>query len=145
MATLGALLSGKFITFPIKLIHTQAGWVFKRTWDPFHKSFFQRNSNLLEISFCSHPSGSEVIAMKFCIWHDSSAVVACAKFCSDMITNNWVTVKQYARICGPKLDIRERINNYIPHNMVGCNFLSMLPYLLQANNYDTFPSVLRSN
>ena len=37
--------------------------------------------------FGSLPSCNEVIAMKFCIWHDddSYAGVACAKFCSDMI------------------------------------------------------------
>ena len=41
----------------------------------------------------SHPSCSEVIAIKFCTWHDSCIVVACAKFCSDMIPYNGVTLK----------------------------------------------------
>ena len=31
--------------------------------------------------------------MKFCTWHDSCAVVACAKFCSDMILYNGFTLK----------------------------------------------------
>ena len=47
----------------------------------------------MEILFCSHPSCSEVIAMKFCTWHDSSAVVACSEFSSDVITCNGVTLK----------------------------------------------------
>ena len=34
-----------------------------------------------------------MIATKFCTWHDSCAVVACAKFCCDMITSNWITAK----------------------------------------------------
>ena len=41
---------------------------------PFHKRFFDCNTNLMEISFCSHPSCSQLITMKFCTWHDSSAV-----------------------------------------------------------------------
>ena len=62
-------------------------------WDPFHEWFFHHNSNLMEILFCSHPSCNEVIAMKFCTGHDSCAVVGCAKFCSDMMSYNGVTLK----------------------------------------------------
>ena len=47
----------------------------------------------MEISFCSHPNSNEVIAMKFCTWQDSCAIVACATFCCDMITNNWLTAE----------------------------------------------------
>ena len=47
----------------------------------------------LEISLWSHPCCSEVIAMKFCTWHNSCAVMACAKFCSDMISYNGGTLK----------------------------------------------------
>ena len=45
------------------------------------------NSNSMEISFCSHPCCSKVSATKFCIWHDNcaTAVVTCAKFCSNKI------------------------------------------------------------
>ena len=35
---------------------------------PFHKQFFHCDSNSPAISFCSHQSCSEVIAMKFCTW-----------------------------------------------------------------------------
>ena len=43
--------------------------------------------------FCSNPIGRKVIDKKFCTWHDSCAVVTCAKFCSDMVTYNRVTLK----------------------------------------------------
>ena len=55
--------------------------------------FIHRNSNLMEISCCAHPSCVEVIATKFCTWHDSWAVVPCAKFNSDILPYNEVTVK----------------------------------------------------
>ena len=51
------------------------------------------NSNSMYISFCSHRSFNIVINMKFCIWHNSSAVVAYAKFCSDMLLYKGVTLK----------------------------------------------------
>ena len=61
---------------------------------PISPMIFHRNSNFMEISFCSHPSCSEMIAMEFCTWQDSCAVMACAKFCSDVIPYNRVTLKQ---------------------------------------------------
>ena len=72
-------------------------WPFQ-SWSHFtKKQLFHCNSNLMEISFCSHPSCSNVIAMKFCTWHNSYAVVACAKFHSDfiyMIPYHGVTLKR---------------------------------------------------
>ena len=47
----------------------------------------------MDISFCSHPSTNKMIAPKFGTWHDSWAVVACAKFCCNMITSNWIRAK----------------------------------------------------
>ena len=35
-------------------------------WDPFRELFFHRNSTAVEISFWSHPTCSQVIAMNFC-------------------------------------------------------------------------------
>ena len=66
------------------IIHTEA---------LFTKRCFHHNSNSQEISLCSHPSCNEVIATKFCTCHDSCAVMACAKFCSDMILCNDLTLK----------------------------------------------------
>ena len=66
-------------------------------WHPFHEQFyeqfFHRNSNLMDDSFCSHPSCSKMVAMKFCTWHDS---LPCAKFCSNMIPYNGVTWNQFS-------------------------------------------------
>ena len=33
------------------------------------------------------------ITTKFCTWHDSYAVISCAKICSDLITHNLITIK----------------------------------------------------
>ena len=63
------------------------------SWGSFHERFFHRISNLMKISFCSHLSGSKVIAMKVCTCHDSSAVMACGKFCGDMINHKESTLK----------------------------------------------------
>ena len=47
----------------------------------------------MEISFSSHPNTNKGIATKFGTWHDSWAVVACAKCCVDIITSNWIRAK----------------------------------------------------
>ena len=47
----------------------------------------------MEISFCSHPNTNKVIVTIFGTWHDSWAVVACAKFCCDVIISNWIRAK----------------------------------------------------
>ena len=63
------------------------------TRGPFRERFFHCNSNSTEIGFCSYPSSSEVITMKFCTSHDNCDVEACVKYCSDMTPNNAVTLK----------------------------------------------------
>ena len=60
---------------------------------PISPMIFHRNSNLMKVRFCSYQSYSEVIIMTFCTWYNSCAVVACAKFCSDIIAYNRVTLK----------------------------------------------------
>ena len=60
---------------------------------PTYEWFFHCNWNSMEISFCFHPSCSELIVIRFCKWHDSCAVMACTKFCSIMIPYNGVTLK----------------------------------------------------
>ena len=77
------------MTFP-----TKVSILFKQFWDPCHARFFHHNQNLMDISACSHPNLNQGIATKFCTWHDSIAVVSCAKFCSyhatmDLITTKW--------------------------------------------------------
>ena len=58
----------------------------------FHKQFFHHNSNLMKISFYSHPNCTKGITMKFCTWQDSCAIVACEKFGSNMIPYTGVTL-----------------------------------------------------
>ena len=60
---------------------------------PFHLQFFHHNSNVMEISFCSHPNTNKDITTIFGTWHDSWAVVACGKFCCNMVISNWITAK----------------------------------------------------
>ena len=61
---------------------------------PFCEWFFHRKSNLMESLFYSHPSCNQVITLKFCTWHDSCDGMTCAKFCSNMILYNGVTLNQ---------------------------------------------------
>ena len=60
---------------------------------PCHQSFFNRNSNSMQISFWSLPGCSEVLATNVCTWVYSYAVVICANFCSDMMLCDGVTPK----------------------------------------------------
>ena len=54
-------------------------------------------SIIFQIRWKFHSIGIKVIAMKFCSWHHSSAVVAYAKFWSDMMNNNRFTLKHILR------------------------------------------------
>ena len=54
-----------------------------------HQQFFIK----MKILLCCNPDFIEVIAAKFCTCHDSCAVMACAKICSDLINKNWITTK----------------------------------------------------
>ena len=98
----------------------------------FTNDFSTLTQNWWTISFCQHPSCSGVIAMKFCTWHDSWAVVPCAKFCSNMILCNKVWQKNkfpwnlnYSEMIlgemGPSVTIVARIVSY---------------YLIRECNYD---------
>ena len=46
------------------------------------------------ISIRSHLYSNAVIAAKFCAWHDSCAVVACAKMCCDLMASNRVMARR---------------------------------------------------
>ena len=46
------------------------------------------------ISIRSHLYSNAVIAAKFCTWHDSCAVVACAKICCDPMASNRVMARR---------------------------------------------------
>ena len=55
--------------------------------------FTKNISSWTKISFNSHPSVSKAIATKYWTCHDSTAVVACAKICSDVIPKNEIIAK----------------------------------------------------
>ena len=62
-------------------------------WDHFTDDFsmlFIFYGNLI----CCSSNSNELIPTNFCTWHDSSAVMSCAKICRDMITKNGITVKR---------------------------------------------------
>ena len=61
---------------------------------PVSLRFFHHNSNSMEISFHSHLDSNTVIATKLCTWHDSCAVVACAKNCCDLMASNRVMARR---------------------------------------------------
>ena len=67
-------------------------WKSLADWGQFYQQIFHHNSNSMKNSF-SYPSCRDVIAMKFCTWHDSCAVMPCAKFCSDITPCDGVTLK----------------------------------------------------
>ena len=101
----------------------------------------------MEISFCSHPNNNIVIATIFGTWHDSWAVVACAKFCRDMITSNWIKAKwNFHRIWivmekslvkwvpGPQR-ISTLINNYYKKAVGPADFFLQKPMISHVNSF----------
>ena len=44
--------------------------------------------------FYSHLDSNAVIATQFCTWHDSCAVVACAKMCCNLIASSGITARR---------------------------------------------------
>ena len=57
--------------------------------------FFSTQFKLsMEITFHSHFHSNIVIATKFCTWHDSWAVVSCAKIGCDPMTSNGITARR---------------------------------------------------
>ena len=69
----------------------------------------------MEISFHSHIDANTVIATKFCTWHDSCAVVACAKICCDPMASNRITTRRSFNrvwIAGKKLLVKRAPGPY---------------------------------
>ena len=67
---------------------------------------FHHNSNSMEILFHSNLDSNIVIATKLCTWHDSCAVMACAKICCHLMASNGIMARRsFHRICisGKKL------------------------------------------
>ena len=63
-------------------------WLKDESGAYFTNDFSIVNRNRGKFHSALNPSCSEVIAIRFCTWHDSCAVVACEKLCNDMIPIN---------------------------------------------------------
>ena len=64
---------------------------------PNLQTIFHHNVNSIEISFYSKSVPDNHIATKFCTCHDSLAVMACAKFCSDCYVRIGIRAKWIIR------------------------------------------------
>ena len=58
----------------------------KPTWDTCHWWIVTYDANQMESSFFFHSNFNIVITIQFCTCHDSCAVMACAKNCSDLFS-----------------------------------------------------------
>ena len=81
---------------------------------PIYEQFFHGHWNSREISLSSHPSCRKVIIMKFCTWHNSCAVMACAKICSDMTPYDEVTLKKKATVHWIWITMEKAFVNRLP-------------------------------
>ena len=120
-----------------------------KTWATCHERLHPRSSSPMEISFCFHPIYVNMIAMKFCIWHDNCAVVPCAEFCIDMISYNrvtlrpifnqiWITRGNCSRNM-PLLYLLAKSNCPIVSQVVPCSSMNL------ADEIHVFVSVFQSN
>ena len=64
------------------------------SWVHFMEQLFHQNSSLMGNMLCCNSIVSHLIATNFCTCHNSTAVVACAKFCSDHILRIGMRAKQ---------------------------------------------------
>ena len=69
---------------------------------PIPQSFFIKNSNYMDISFCSNLNCTTTISTNFCTCHNSCTVVACAKVCSDLMPRNRIAVYNFGWIWAVK-------------------------------------------
>ena len=89
----------------------------------------------MEISFHSHLDSNTVIVTNFCTWHDSRAVVTCAKFCCDLMASNgviarrifhriWITGKNplVKRVTEPQQNTKRRgkVHNSMDMHIIHC-------------------------
>ena len=60
---------------------------------PIALTIFHHNSNSMEISFSCNSVAGDPLVTKFCTCYDSTAVMPCAKLCSDHFIRIWVRAK----------------------------------------------------
>ena len=85
----------------IHRIVSKATWLDTSSWEkyktcqaPVSLTVFPSQLNSMEISFRSHLHSKTVIATKICTWHDSCAIVACAKFFCDLMASNGIMARR---------------------------------------------------
>ena len=61
----------------------------------FHQCFSLQDWNTMKLSFCSKTLCDNIIVTNFCTCHDICAVMACAKYCSNLTTLDWFTTKSF--------------------------------------------------
>ena len=86
--------NGKCVTNqePRKQKGSRGAWPnVNEAWAHFTKDFFVSNSNWMETSPCCNSNTGLQITTRFCTCYDSTAVVTCAKYCSDRFVS--ITVK----------------------------------------------------
>ena len=84
----------------------------------------------MEISFHSHLDSNIVIATKFCTWHDSCAVVACAKICCGLVASYGImTRRRFHRIWieGKKTLVKRAPDLQLQYNWVNTTKQSFDP------------------
>ena len=62
-------------------------------WPILPTIFFTTIQISMKMSFCSYLNSAIAIVTKFCTCHDSTTVVACAKFGCDILAINGITAK----------------------------------------------------
>ena len=96
----------------------------------------------MEISFHSHLDSNTVIATKFCTWHDSCAVVACAKNCCDPMASNGVMARQsFHRIwIAGEQPLVKRAPGWLHSSLRGTIYLFhmlLFPVFIFINSYES--------
>ena len=84
--------NGISLSWTPSLFSIENFWLFVgQTQEPILLKDF---SNSTENFFCCNSIPGNHITTKFCTYHDSTAVVACAKFCRDHLIRIWMRAKQ---------------------------------------------------
>ena len=71
-----------------------SGLIFFMHWDLFRYQYFACNSNSMKISPSCNSITADPVPTNFCTYHDSTAVMSCAKFLSDHFIRIEVRVKK---------------------------------------------------
>ena len=90
-----------------------------RTHFTWHISLLFSNTKIIWF-FIYKLNHNTAITTKFCTCHDSSAVVACAKICSDRTANHWTTAKRYSHWLHPEVTYVTFLGKMAPGCVLNC-------------------------